>query len=349
MKARPGVEVAGFSTTSSFAVARASVRSPSDRRRRDAVGGEPALVDVEADVAVVDRGHVVRRGRAGSARRPGRARSPRRARTGPRRAPRERRLLSIPKSTSPCGLPFVRSARLTASPASPPCRIRSFSPLSRSNAALTGFGIANESCVTRTTSVCFGARRSPAAARPDAQRDERTRARARACDAVSRRLLSRAGRTASRQPRSTVTRASRSAKTFETPRLVPGRRASRRGSGYASPSVVTPSRGPCRGSSETSSPGAPSSAARPADDVRRGVAEVCASISTRRVPLEAEQQRDAEQVVEPPAVRADDDDARRARARGRRRVRARDRWRPLPPDAARSARRPPPRPRAPRA
>ena len=66
---------------------------------------------------------------------------------------RERRLLSTPKIASPCGFPFVRSARLSISPASPPCRIVSFSPLSCSNAALTSFGIANESWVTSTTSL----------------------------------------------------------------------------------------------------------------------------------------------------------------------------------------------------
>ncbi len=63
------------------------------------------------------------------------------------------RLLSIPNRTSPSGLPAVRSARVTTSPASPAFRIFSVSPLSASNACFTSFEIAKESCVTSTTSV----------------------------------------------------------------------------------------------------------------------------------------------------------------------------------------------------
>ena len=138
----------------------------------------------------------------------------------PSSSARESRLLSIPKRTSPCGFPFVSSARLTISPASPPCRIVSFSPLSCSNAAFTSFGIANESCVTSTTSLLSLSPEPPQpaatnrAARPPAHPDLVTKRH----EDASR---SGPGWTAIRQPRATVTWASVAAKTFETPRLVP--------------------------------------------------------------------------------------------------------------------------------
>ena len=92
-------------------------------------------VDVEADLAVVDRRHVV--GPVGRSR----ARRPRARPSGTRssRSPssaRERTLSSIPKMTSPCGSPAVSSARFSISFASPAWRIRSVRPLSRSNACL---------------------------------------------------------------------------------------------------------------------------------------------------------------------------------------------------------------------
>ena len=55
--------------------------------------------------------------------------------------------------------------------------------------------------------------------------------------------------------------------------------------------------------------------ARSAYDVQVAVAKVCLDLRGR-VPLVAEQERDAEQVVEPPAVRADHDDARRLEGEG---------------------------------
>ena len=133
-KASPGVEVAGFSTTSRLRYAglgelleRAGGSIPRSR--------EPRAVDVEADLAVVDRRHaVVRVGVA-----PGRRCSSPSEAYSSNRSPssaRERRLSSIPKMTSPCGSPAVRSARLSVSSASPAWRIRSVSPLSSSNAAL---------------------------------------------------------------------------------------------------------------------------------------------------------------------------------------------------------------------
>src|SRR4051794_40202456 len=64
---------------------------------------------------------------------------------------RDRKVLSTPKKTSPCGLPLVRIAWLTAAPASPALRIRTFRPDDASNFFSTPSEIANDSCVTSVT------------------------------------------------------------------------------------------------------------------------------------------------------------------------------------------------------
>src|SRR5512143_3777736 len=77
------------------------------------------------------------------------------------------RLLSTPKRASPSGLPAVRSALVTTSPASPALRILSLNPLSCSKAFFTAGEIANESWVRSTTS--FGAPPPPQPAETSAR------------------------------------------------------------------------------------------------------------------------------------------------------------------------------------
>ena len=81
--------------------------------------GEPRLVVVEADVAVVDRRHPVLVGSSWNAG-VDVAQPRRRVRLEDAGVePRERNVLSTPKSTSPSGLSFVRIAWFTIAPASP--------------------------------------------------------------------------------------------------------------------------------------------------------------------------------------------------------------------------------------
>ena len=213
---------------------------------------------------------------------------------------------------------------MSISPASPPCRIVSFSPLSCSNAALTSFGIANESWVTSTTSLLpLPEPPQPAATTASTAANAPTSSVPAGHTDSSR---SGPGWTASRQPRATLTTASVAAKTFETPRLVPAGRVSSR-SGYSSPLVVTPSAGPCTGSSETSLAGRARQGALAADHPDAVVVEVRIDRGAR-IALVAEQQERAEQVVEPAAARCRSRGCVRARARLRRRARARGRSRP---------------------
>ena len=196
------------------------------------VGGEPGLVDVEADVAVVDRGDVV----LGVDAKSGWTADSSGERYGSKMSPssaRERTLLSTPKITSPCGLPCVSIAWLTISPASPPWRILQREAALRSNAAFTSFETANESCVTSTT--CFG--RSPPPPQPADEPTATSSERDRQTDlqqTVARGLMTVApGPDREEHARSSVTRASVPAKTFETPRVVPGR-------GLAAQGIVEP-------------------------------------------------------------------------------------------------------------
>ena len=138
-------------------------------------------------------------------------------------------------------------------------------------------------------------------------RAPRARPRALSTDRHKDSFVSGAGRTASRQPRSTVMRASEAEKTFETPRLVPGGSVSSR-SGYSSPSVVTPSAGAVhREQGEKVARGA-RERARAADDGDPRVAEIRIDLG-RCVALVGEEEHRAEQVVEAATARADDDDS----------------------------------------
>ena len=141
----------------------------------------------------------------------------------------------------PRGLPAVRSARVTTSPASPALRIWSFRPLSSSNACFTSSEIANESCVTRTTSVGWLVA-AAARLRPTSSAAS-TSARRLPCDRRVMRLAPSAGWRA-RTPRSTRDARRRRARRRSRPRGSTRARASRPRSGYARPSVVTPSAGP---------------------------------------------------------------------------------------------------------
>ena len=147
------------------------------------------------------------------------------ARRGPRRAPARAGCCRSRRATSPCGFPFVSSARLTISPASPPCRIVSFSPLSCSNAAFTV--LRDRERVVRDEHDLL-ALASPEPPHPAATTASATASAPQTlCQSVTRTPLgSGPGWTAIRQPRATVTWASVAAKTFETPRLVPAGRVS---------------------------------------------------------------------------------------------------------------------------
>src|SRR5690348_7676125 len=70
---------------------------------------------------------------------------------------RDRKVLSTPKNTSPIGFDLVRITWFNAAPASPDCRIFTFTPVCFVNAASTDFDTAKESWVTRVIVVVVAA------------------------------------------------------------------------------------------------------------------------------------------------------------------------------------------------
>ena len=179
------------------------------------------------------------------------------------------------------------------------------SPLSASNACFTSFEIANESCVTSTTSVGGSSLPpQPATASSAAIRSATAAPCEPPCHAAPPGLM------ASRTPSSTEMRASSDSKTFETPRLEPGSSVSPR-SGYARPSVVTPTAGPLTASNVMSSPGFPRIVRRSANDVDVRIAD--ARVDLRRgVAVRPEQEERRELVVEPSTSGRKDEDSARA-------------------------------------
>ena len=273
--------------------------------------GEPRLVDVEAHLAVVDRRHAVLR--VEDEPRVDVCRAPvtrTRSKTSPSSA-RERSVLSTPKSTSPCGLPAVSSAVVDglAGVAAPGGSAAS-GPLSCSNACFTSFEIANESCVTSTTSVGVSPPPpQPAATSSSRASEERDDGLVTDChlDSSIRHAALLAVARADREQDAVarrVMRASSAAKTFETPRLEPGSSVSPRERVREPLGASRPRPAPCSASSETSSPGSPASRALAAHDMRRAQSPMNASISRRRVAARAEEQQSREEVVEPAAVAA---------------------------------------------
>ena len=263
----------------------------------------------------------------------------------PASSARESRLLSIPKRTSPCGFPFVSSARLTISPASPPWRIVSFSPLSCSNAAFTSRRdrervVRDEHDLLAAAAPRAAARRCDERGADDDQRrpdfvpnrhkdSSRFGGRADGQQAAARDGDARFG--GGEDVRDPAARAGRQGLVAERVLEPLGRDALRRRR--------------AAGSRERSSPGRSRERARAADDVRLRRAEPGVDRHAR-VALVREQQQRAEQVVEPAAARRRSRGSGTARARARRRARARDRSRPWRPGVARRARRPPRRRRA---
>ena len=339
--ASPGEDVAGFSTTS-------RLRYRSRARSARLVGGgtscdanqprstlrhtSPWSIGVTCESGLEKSGSSAE----SSGERYSSSRSPSSA--------RERMLSSIPKMTSPCGSPAVSSALLSVSFASPPWRIRSWRPVSFSNARLTSFETAKESCVTSTTS--FGCAAAPAATGARASRGRRSGEpprRERPCaETVAVPHGARLAPRRTDREEDAVGRASRgprpAVKTFDTPRVEPGASVSP-ASGYSSPEVVTPSAAPPSGSSVTSSPGVPWSVRRAAHDVDERVADQRVQLE-RRVALRAEQEERRCEVIEAAARARDHEDAACSERERLRRGPARGRWRPSRRDAGRSACRP---------
>ena len=287
------------------------------RRRRHVVRREPAAVDVEAHLAVVDRRDVRVRARRSPARAPASSGERYSSSRSPSSA-RDRMLSSIPKMTSPWGSPAVSSALLSVSFASPPWRIRSGQAgllLERLLDVLR-----DGERVVRDEHDVLRLRTAPAAARAE-HGARRRRARPRRARRLQRDCCERShgavppGRIASRTP---CGERHAGLGRREDVRHAAGRAGLERLAveRVLEPEVVTPSAAPPSGSSVTSSPARP--VERRSRCARRGRARRrrSASSSSSRVALRAEQEERREEVVEAAAR------ARDRRARGAPRARA---------------------------
>ena len=201
--------------------------------------------------------------------------------------------------------------------ASPPWRIRSFRPLSCSNAAFTSFEIANESWVTSTTSSGV---RASAAARSERGRAPTTAATpaddfaTHCCKRPHARLLRRDGSQGGRLS-SSATRASVPVKTFETPRVGPGSRVSPAQRILEALGHHAHGRTADAGEGEQLAAGA-GQRSLPAHDMDERVADERVELEPG-IALRAEQEQEqAEQMVEAPCRARDDQHAARTERGG---------------------------------
>ncbi len=168
----------------------------------------------------------------------------------------------------------------------------------------------------------------------------------RACASIVTRIPSSSGpgRTASRQPRATVMRASVGAEDVGDPAARAGRQ------GLVAEGVLEPFGRDALGrpvQREQREELARHAGQRPRAPDHVGLRSSEPGVERHvRVALVAEQQQRPEQVVEPTAARPDQEDPRRAQAPGRRRERARGRSHPWRRGGARCGHRRPRRPRA---